>query len=326
MFQILLWWPQTPCFVPPGALYLQFCGPHPRILFLSAGGVGTVCYLTPVLSCCDFPLSQPGHSYDQWLTTGLGWTVSCRLLATTTGCQQLVWTEVPIRCQLPQNVRLYSRLSPSRWHFATCGNIYWQVCEDTGPKQESTPVAGRERNGGRAGESGVLGICKDIAGSKIQLRELQFGQLNPIKKSWASVVFPPMWGRGKIISQGFTKKTFVSRRLRVLQKLKMETACEAPASPGRNQACLLLKTLPWEALGRKFQGLARAPAGEAGVRWAPRKAAQGQDAAGVDKATFIFTARLLQRHFIPTDKVEFVIFFLLTPTLRLCLDLVNQVK
>lgn len=49
--------------------------------------------------------------------------------------------------------------------------------------QESTPVAGRERNGGRAGESGVLGICKDIAGSEIQLRALQFGQLNLIKKS-----------------------------------------------------------------------------------------------------------------------------------------------
>lgn len=110
-FQNLLWWPQTPCFVSPGALYLQFCGPHPRILFLSVGGEGRVCYLTQVLSCCDSLLSQPCHTCDWWLTTGLGWTVSCWLRATTTGCQQLVWTEVSTGCRLPQNVRLYPTVS-----------------------------------------------------------------------------------------------------------------------------------------------------------------------------------------------------------------------
>lgn len=50
---------------------------------------------------------------------------------------------------------------------------------------------------------------EDIGNSKLQLKALQFGQLNPIKKSWDSSVFLPLWLRGKENLCGFHKENIL---------------------------------------------------------------------------------------------------------------------
>lgn len=86
-------------------------------------------------------------------------------------------------------MRDYIQTVSIRVVFAAWGNIYGQVCEDAGPMQESLLVAGRERNRGKGrGEESSRHLQmknrqRQRAESEMQLKEPQFGQLNPIRKS-----------------------------------------------------------------------------------------------------------------------------------------------